>query len=208
MEQVLDVYLRPYDPDNPVVCTDEASKQLIADIREPLPPAPGEIQKEDSHYERHGTSNLFIAFEPLAGRRDITVTDRRTKIDWANYVKKIADEMYPYVHKVTLVCDQLNTHTIASLYEAFPAPEAHRLANKIQIVHTPKHGSWLNMAEIEFSALARQCLHRRITDKSLLTHEIGAWTANRNRSTVVARWRFTTTDARIKLASLYPKHLP
>jgi hypothetical protein len=207
MEQVIDVYLRPYDPDNPVVCTDEASKQLIGDVREPLPPAPGEIQKEDSHYERQGTCNLFIAFEPLAGRRDITVTDRRTKIDWATYVKKIVDEMYPHAHRVTLVCDQLNTHNISSLYEAFPAQEAHRLANKIEIVHTPKHGSWLNMAEIEFSALARQCLNRRIPDKPALTRETTAWTTNRNRSNVGARWQFTTADARIKLASLYPKPL-
>ena len=201
------MYHRPYDPDNPVVCTDEASKQLLDHVIQPLPPAVGKVEKEDSHYERHGTCNLFIAFEPLVGRRDITVTDRRTKCDWANYVKTILEEMYPFAHCVTLVCDNLNTHSIASLYEAFTPDEAHRLARKLEIIHTPKHGSWLNMAEIEFSVLARQCLNRRIPDKSILISETKAWQAARNRGNTSAKWRFTTNDARIKLASLYPRPL-
>lgn len=207
MELVLDVYQRPYDPSHPFVCTDEASKQLIDDVLAPLPVKPGQVAKEDCNYERHGTCNLFIAFEPARGQRDVTVTDRRTKCDWANYVKKIVDELYPQAVCVTLVCDQLNTHTIASLYEAFTPEEAHRLARKLEIVHTPKHGSWLNMAEIEFSALARQCLHRRIADKPALTREVSAWTDERNLASTTVHWRFTTADARIKLASLYPKPL-
>jgi len=158
MEVVLDVYQRPYDPKHPVVCMDEASKQLLADVFEPLPAKPGHMAKEDSNYERHGTCNLFVAFEPMCGWRDVTVTDRRTKCDWADYVKQIVDEMYSDAERITLVCDQLNTHTLASLYEAFEPQEAHRLARKLEIIHTPKHGSWLNMAEIEFSALTRQCL--------------------------------------------------
>jgi DDE superfamily endonuclease len=207
MELVLDAYQRPYDPSRPVVCTDESSKQLIDDVVAPLPVKPSQVQKEDCNYERNGTSNLFIAFEPACGQRDVTVTDRRTKCDWAHYVKKIVDEMYPQAACVTLVCDQLNTHTIASLYEAFTPDEAHRLARKLEIVHTPKHGSWLNMAEIEFSALARQCLNRRIPDKLVLTREVTAWTTARNLANTTVRWRFTAADARIKLASLYPKPL-
>jgi hypothetical protein len=207
MELVLDVYQRPYDPDHPVVCTDEASKQLIDDVINPLPIAPGKVEKEDSHYERNGTCNIFIAFEPMCGRRDVTITDRRTKCDWASYVKKVVDEMYPYAERVTLVCDNLNTHTIGSLYEAFTPDEAHRLARKIEIIHTPKHGSWLNMAEIELSVLARQCLNRRIPDKSELIQETAVWTADRNCAQTAAHWRLTTADARIKLASLYPKPL-
>ena len=208
MELVLDVYQRPYDSSHPVVCTDESNKQLIDDVIAPLPMKPDQVKKEDCHYERLGTANLFVAFEPACGQRDVTVTDRRTSCDWANYVKKIVDEMYPHAQCVTLVCDQLNTHTIASLYEAFPPDEAHRLARKLEIIHTPKHGSWLNMAEIEFSALARQCLNRRIPDKPFLTREVAAWTLARNHATTSVNWRFTTADARVKLASLYPKSLP
>jgi hypothetical protein len=207
MELVLDVYQQPYDPKHPVVCMDEASKQLIDDVLAPLPVGPGQIPKEDSNYERHGTCNLFVAFEPMRGRRDVTVTDRRTKCDWADYVKKIVDEMYADAERVTLVCDQLNTHAIASLYEAFEPREAHRLARKLEIIHTPKHGSWLNMAEIEFSALARQCLDQRIPDKDALIHRTTAWMRKRNQAGTSVKWRFTTPDARTKLASLYPKSL-
>lgn len=207
MEVVLDVYQRPYDARRPVVCMDEASKQLLAEVFEPLPVKPGHVAKEDSNYERHGTCNLFVAFEPMRGQRDVTVTDRRTKCDWAEYVRKIADERYPDAECITLVCDQLNTHTLASLYEAFTPQEAHRLARKLEIVHTPKHGSWLNMAEIEFSALARQCLDQRIPDKDALTRLTTAWMDNRNQAASSVVWRFTTEDARVKLASLYPKSL-
>jgi hypothetical protein len=208
MEVVLDVYQRPYDAMHPVVCMDEASKQLIADVLEPLPVQPGQVAKQDSNYERHGTCNLFMAFEPMRGQRDVTVTDRRTKCDWAHYVKKIVDEMYLDVEQITLVCDQLNTHTLASLYEAFAPEEAHRIARKLEIVHTPKHGSWLNMAEIEFSALARQCLDHRIPDQDMLIRHVSAWMQERNQAGTSVKWRFTTPDARTKLASLYPKSLP
>ena len=205
MELVLDVYQRPYDPRHPVVCMDESSKQLIDDVIAPLPMKPGQAKKEDCNYERHGTCNLFVAFEPARGWRDVTVTDRRTKCDWASYVKKVVDELYPDAECVTLVCDQLNTHTIASLYEAFTPEEAHRLARKLEIVHTPKHGSWLNMAEIEFSALDRQCVNRRIADTYTLARHTTAWADERNGAHTAIHWRFTTADARIKLASLYPK---
>ena len=207
MELVLDVCELAYDPSHPVVCMDEASKQLIDDVVSPLPVKPHDPAKEDCNYERQGACNLFVAFEPLRGQRDVTVTDRRAKCDWAAYVKKIVDKLYPQAKCITLVCDQLNTHTLAALYEAFAPDEAHRLARKIKIVHTPKHGSWLNMAEIEFSALSRQCLNRRIPDKPTLTHHVTAWAADRNDAGVVAHWQFTTPDARIKLASLYPKLL-
>lgn len=207
MELVLDVYQRPYDPRHPVVCMDEASKQMIADVIAPLPVKPRQVAKEDSNYERNGTCNLFLAFEPMRGQRDVTVTDRRTKHDWAGYAKTIVDEMYPDAECVTLVCDQLNTHTIASLYEAFKPEEAHRIARKLEIIHTPKHGSWLNMAEIEFSALAHQCLNQRIPNKPALIGHTAAWMRDRNQAATTVHWRFTTSDARIKLASLYPKIL-
>jgi hypothetical protein len=205
MELVLDVYQRPYDPAHPVVCMDESSKQLVSDVVAPLPTQPGQIKKEDCNYVRQGTCNLFITFEPAAGKRDISVTDRRAKFDWAAYAKKIVDDLYPEAERVTLVCDQLNTHAISSLYATFPAAEAHRIARKLEIVHTPKHGSWLNMAEIEFSALARQCLERRFDDRDQLERQVAAWTRNRNDASTSVTWRFTTADARIKLASLYPK---
>lgn len=207
MELVLDVYQRPYDPKHPVVCMDEASKQLIDDVIELMPMKPGQVTKEDSTYERHGTCNLFIAFEPMRGQRDVTVTDRRTKHDWANYAKKIVDELHPDAECVTLGCDQLNTHTIASLYEAFEPEQAHRIARKLEIIHTPKHGSWLNMAEIEFSALAHQCLNQRIPDKSALIGHTDAWMQDRNAASTTVHWRFTAPDARLKLASLYPRFL-
>jgi hypothetical protein len=208
MEVVLDVYQRPYDPLYPTVCMDESNKQLIEDVQSPLPLKAGQPEREDSNYVRHGTANLFLAFEPARGYRDVTVREHRKRDDWAGYVRKIVDELYPTAQRITLVCDQLNTHTIASLYEAFPAEEAHRLARKLEIVHTPKHGSWLNMAEIEFSALSRQCLDRRIASHKVLAREVAAWAKARNKAGTTVHWRFTTGNARDKLASLYPKFLP
>jgi hypothetical protein len=207
MEQVLDVYQRPYDPRYPVICMDESNKQLIGDVQPPLLLKPGRAKKEDCNYERHGTGNVFIAFEPTRGQRAVSVTQRRTHTDWAAQVKQIVDEWYPTAERITLVCDQLNTHTLASLYETFAPEEAHRLARKLELVHTPKHGSWLNMAEIELSALSRQCLDRRIADLTLLAREVAAWAQERNAHSTTVHWRFTTADARIKLASLYPKLL-
>jgi hypothetical protein len=208
MEQVLDVYQRPYDPRFPVICMDESNKQLIGDVQPPLPLKPGQAQKVDCNYERHGTGNLFIAFEPACGQRDVQVTEHRTRQDWAHYIKHVVDDVCRAAERITLVCDQLNTHSLASLYETFPPEEAHRLARKLELIHTPKHGSWLNMAEIEFSALSRQCLDRRIADIALLTREVAAWVKDRNQHATTVHWRFTTADARIKLASLYPQALP
>jgi hypothetical protein len=205
MEQVLDEYQRPYDPRFPSVCMDESSKQLIADVQDPLPLQPGQVERQDCNYQRLGVGNLFVAFEPARGQRDVTVTSKRGKAEWAAYVKKIVDELYPQAEVITLVCDQLNTHSLSSLYATFPAPEAHRIACKLRIVHTPKHGSWLNMAEIEFSALSRQCTDRRFDSLEHLQREVAAWTLARNTATTTVHWRFTTDDARIKLASLYPK---
>ena len=207
MEQVLDVYQRPYDPRFPVICMDESHKQLIGDVRPPLPVQAGQVTREDCNYERHGTGNLFIAFEPACGQRHVAVTERRTQRDWAHFIRSIVDELYPTAECVTLVCDQLNTHCLASLYETFTPDEAHRLARKLEIVHTPKHGSWLNMAEIELSALSRQCLDRRIADLVLLAREVAAWEQERNAHATTVHWQFTTADARVKLASLYPKFL-
>jgi hypothetical protein len=208
MEQVLDVYQRPYDPRFPVICMDESNKQLIGEGQSPLPMQPGQAKRQDCNYERHGTGNLFIAFEPARGQRAVTVTKRRTRQDWAQFIQSLIDELYPRAERVTLVCDQLNTHHLASLYETFTPEEAHRLARKLEIVHTPKHGSWLNMAEIEFSALSRQCLDRRITDLGMLAAEVTAWAQERNQHATTVHWRFTTADARAKLTSLYPKFLP
>jgi hypothetical protein len=187
---------------------DESNKQLIGDVQPPLPMQPGQAQKEDCNYERHGTGNLFIAFEPARGQRHVAVTERRTQQDWAHFIQSIVDEFCPAAERITLVCDQLNTHHLASLYETFAPEEAHRLACKLEVVHTPKHGSWLNMAEIELSALSRQCLNRRIADRVMLAREVAAWTQDRNEHATTVQWRFTTADARVKLASLYPKFLP
>ncbi len=208
MEQVLDVYQRPYDPHCPVICMDESNKQLIGDVQPPVPEKPGQVKKEDCNYERHGTGNLFIAFEPACGQRHVAVTERRTQQDWAHFLQSLVDEVCPAAERITLVCDQLNTHHLASLYETFTPEEAHRLARKLELVHTPKHGSWLNMAEIELSALSRQCLNRRITDLVTLADEVTAWAQERNQHATTVQWRFTTADARVKLASLYPKSLP
>jgi len=203
MEDVLEVYHRPYDPRRPVVCVDEASKQLIAEVRDPLPPKPGQVAKYDSEYERRGTANLFMAVEPLAGKRSVQVTDRRTKIDWARFVHLLLITIYPEA-VVVMVMDNLNTHSIGSLYEAFDAETARKLAARLEIHHTPKHGSWLNMAETELSVLSRQCLERRIDSKEVLASEVAAWEQSRNAHQAKINWQFTTADARIKLKRLYP----
>jgi len=205
MEEVLDVYAQPYDAQHPLVCMDETSKQLLGDVREPLPLEPGQPVRFDSEYERHGVNNLFLAFAPLSAWRHVTVTDRRTRLDWAQFVKDLVDVQFPTAASITLVMDNLNTHTTASLYEAFEPAEALRIARKLHIHYTPKHGSWLNMAEIEFSALSRQCLNRRITDTDTLKREVNAWVTERNTHRTSVNWRFTTDDARIKLKHLYPK---
>ena len=210
MEDVLDVYHRPYDPKRPQVCMDEKSKELHSEVREPHPCRAAEGDKRgtprrtDSEYKRNGTANLFIWFEPLTGRRRISVTERRTKADWAREVQRLVEVDYADADLVVLVMDNLNTHTIGSLYEAFPAKQAHRIASRLEIHYTPKHGSWLNMAEIELSVLGRQCLNRRIPDKDTLTREVGAWVADRNGKGAKMDWRFTTDDAHIKLKHLYP----
>lgn len=204
MEDVLEVYHRPYDPQRPVVCLDECSKQLIGEVRPPLPPRPGQVAKYDSEYERRGTANMFMAIEPLAGKRTVQVTDRRTRIDWAQFIRFLLLSLYPEAAVVVLVMDNLNTHNIASLYEAFDPATARALASRLEIHYTPKHGSWLNMAETELSILSRQCLDRRIDAQETLRQEIAAWERERNQNGAKIDWRFTTTDARIKLKRLYP----
>ncbi len=206
MEDVLEVYHRPSDPDRPVVCMDECSKQLIAEIRDPLPPRPGDIAKYDSEYERRGTANIFLAIEPLAGQRTVRVTDQRKRTDWAVFIRHLLLTVYATAEVVVLVMDNLNTHGIASLYEAFDPATARALASRLEIHYTPKHGSWLNMAETELSVLSRQCLDRRIECKELLTQEIAAWESDRNAACTTINWRFTTADARIKLRRLYPSY--
>jgi hypothetical protein len=204
MEDVLDVYTRPYDPKHPQVCLDETSRQLLADITPPQPMAPGVLAKADYEYERRGVVNLFMVCEPLRGWREVTVSDRRTRIDWAQCIKELIDVHYPDAEKIVLVQDNLNTHTPASLYEAFPPAEAKRLADKLELHYTPKHGSWLNMAEIELGILAGQCLDRRLPDRETLEQEVAAWITRRNTAIKAIDWRFTTDDARIKLDHLYP----
>ena len=204
MEDVLDVYHRPYDPQRPVVCMDECSKQLIGEVREPLPPKPGQVAKYDSEYERKGTANVFMAVEPLAGQRTTQVTERRTRVDWARFVQMLLMTVYPLAEKIVLVMDNLNTHGIASLYEAFRPGVARALAARLEIHYTPKHGSWLNMAETELSILSRQCLDRRLDDRNLMAREVAVWEATRNAAGVGIDWQFKTTDARIKLKRLYP----
>jgi hypothetical protein len=204
MEEVLEVYKRQQAPARPVVCLDESSKQLVGEIRTPLPPAPGLPARYDCEYVRNGTANLFVAFEPLAGWRRVGVTDARRRVDWAWFVKGLLDGRYKDAERVVLVMDQLNTHSAASLYEAFPPEEARRLAARLEIHHTPKHGSWLNMAEIELSVLGRQCLAERAEDKATLAAQVGAWQKARNHRHCKVDWRFTTADARIKLKRLYP----
>lgn len=204
MEDVLDVYHRPYDADYPVVGMDEASKQLVGEVRTPLPVRPGQIAKYDSEYRREGTANMFLAVEPLAGFRTVQVTERRTRQDWAKFIRYLLEEVYSSAKKVVLVMDNLNTHTIGSLYETFNAPTARALAERLEIHYTPKHGSWLNMAETELSVLGRQCLDRRIDDRGEMSREIAAWETHRNEAQSPIHWQFTTADARIKLKRLYP----
>ncbi len=204
MEDVLDLYHEPYDPQCPTVCFDETSKQLVAETRPPRPAAPGRIAQYDYEYERNGVRNLFLFFEPLAGWRHIEVTERRTKLDWAHCMKELVDEFYPNAERIRVVMDNLNTHNPAALYEAFGPEEARRLLNKLELHYTPKHGSWLNMAEIEFSALFRQCLDRRIPDAETLASEVAVWETDRNSGQTTVSWRFTTDDARVKPSQLYP----
>jgi len=205
MENVLEVYQRPYDVDFPVVCMDETSKQLVAETRQPLPPLPGEPARYDYEYERHGTANLFLFTEPLGGWRHVSVTDRHTRLDWALQVRELLEVHYPNAKRVTLVCDNLNIHGFASLYEAFPPQEARRLMARLELVHTPKHGSWLNIAEIELNVLTRQCFCRMIGDAAVLREQVAAWETQRNAKQKGVDWQFTTADARIKLKRLYPK---
>lgn len=204
MEDVLDLYTRPYHPAYPVVCLDETSKQLVAETRTPLPTQPGQPERVDYEYERCGTANLFMTFAPLTGQRHVIVTERRTAVDFATVVREVLEVRYPHAERVVLVMDNLNTHRPAALYEAFAPTVARRLVERLEIHHTPKHGSWLNMAEIELSVLSRQCLDRRIPDASTLTSEVAVWEQARNAGARPVDWRFTTPDARIKLKRLYP----
>lgn len=204
MEDVLEVYTRPYDPRRPQVCLDETSRQLLREVRPPRPPAPGQPARYDAEYAREGVANFFLACEPLRGWREVWVSDQRTRSDWAHCVKNLIDVQYPDADVLVLVLDQLNTHSPASLYEAFPPAEAKRLAAKLEIHYTPKHGSWLDIAEIELSILQRQCLDRRLPDRATVEREVAAWVADRNASEHRIDWRFTTDDARIKLRHLYP----
>lgn len=204
MEDVLEVYHRPPDPEYPVVCVDETSKQLISETRVPIKAKPGQPARHDYEYERNGTANLFMMFAPLQGWRHVEVTDRHTAVDFAHMLRDLSDIHFPSAKKIVLMEDNLNTHKPASLYEAFPAAEARRLVERFEWHYTPKHGSWLNMAESELSVLSGQCLDRRIPDKQTLTEEIVAWEDSRNKKHVKADWQFTTADARVKLKRLYP----
>ena len=207
MEDVLEVYGRPYDPSQPVVCMDESTKQLLEEVRLPIAGRPGAVERYDFEYRRNGVATLFAAFEPLAGWRHVEVTEQRTRQDFARFVKDLLDQQYPKAKRVVLIMDNLNTHSGASLYETFAPAEALRLLSRLEIHHTPKHGSWLNMAEGEFSILQRQCLNRRIATAELLKQEVAAWESQRNQSKIGANWKFTTADARIKLRRLYPSFI-
>ena len=208
MEDVLDVYQRPFDEKRPLVCLDEASKQLLSDERTALPMAAGQPTRQDSEYRRNGTASLFMVYEPLAGKRHVHVTDQRTCQDFARVIAHLVDVLHPDADKIVLVMDNLNTHTPASLYRAFAPAEAKRLADRLEVHYTPRHGSWLNMAEIELSVLARQCLAERMNDKENLQRQATAWQQRRNDCGIKTDWRFTTQDARIKLKRLYPTILP
>jgi hypothetical protein len=204
MEDVLDVYQEPYDEQCPVVCFDETNKQLIAETRPPLPAQPGQVARYDTEYQRNGTRNVFMFFEPLAGFRQVQVTAQRTIPDFAECMRLLSDELYPEAERIRVVLDNLNTHKPASLYATFPPEEANRILKRLEFHYTPKHGSWLNMAEIEFSVFSRQCLDRRIPDELTLKTEIAALEAERNAVGATVRWRFTSPDARVKLKRLYP----
>ena len=206
MEDVLDVYHQPHDPACPVVCVDETSKQLIAETRVPIAAKPGRTARFDYEYQRNGTPNLFMMFAPLEGWRHVKVTDRHAAVDFAQVLKELSDTHFPKARKIALVQDNLSTHKPASLYEAFPAAEARRLVERFEWHYTPKHGSWLNMAESELGILSSQCLDRRIPDKQALIEEVAAWQADRNKNHTRADWQFTTPDARVKLKRLYPHY--
>jgi len=201
----LDLYTRPVDPKYPLVCMDEVPKQLLSNIREPIPAQPGQPERIDYEYQRKGTANLFMFFEPFLGQRYIQVTDTRTRSDWAEAMRVLSDEIHPEAEKIIVVLDNLNTHTPAAFYLVFDPDEARRLVQRFEFHFTPKHGSWLNMAEIELSALSRQCLKQRISDQENLKYEVQAWMNERNSKVVKVDWRFSTADARMKLKYLYPK---
>lgn len=205
MEDVLEVYHRPYDPSRPVVCLDEQPKALRGTPRAGLPVRPGRAARQDYEYERHGSCNLFLCLEPLAGKRQVSVTERRTALDFANQLRLLSDELYREAEKIVLVLDNLNTHTAASLYARFAPAEARRLASRFEWHYTPEHGSWLNMAECELSALSRQCLARRMPSIEEVRREVAAWQGRREQAKATIRWQFTTADARIKLRRLYPE---
>ena len=205
MEDVIDVYELPYDPMYPVVCMDEKPYQLLDDVRQPLSVRPGDNQKTDSEYKRNGTCSIFAFVEPLGGRHHVSVHEHRTEIDWAMEIKYLSDEMFPDAKKIILVMDNLNTHKAASLYKAFPPSEARRIIKRLEIHYTPKHGSWLDMAEIELNVMTRQCLSRRIENIAKLREELAAWEVERNTVAAKVNWQFRTADARVKLSSLYPR---
>jgi hypothetical protein len=205
MEDVLETYRRPRDPERPLVCLDETSKQLIAETRAPIPTKPGQPARHDYEYERNGVANLFMMFAPLEGWRRVEVTDRHAAVDYAKVLRDLSDVHFPAAEKIVLVQDNLSTHTPASLYAAFPAPEARRLVNRFEWHYTPKHGSWLDMAESELAVLTTQCLSRRIPDRQTLETEVAAWERHRNKHHARADWQFTTENARTKLKSLYPQ---
>ena len=205
MEDLLTLYTQPEDPQRPLVCMDEVPKQLISDVRDPLPAQPEQPLRVDYEYKRNGVANLFMFFEPFQGQRHVKVTDTRTRLDWAKAMRELSDEIHPEAEKIIVVLDNLNTHTPAAFYLAFEPDEARRLVDRFEFHFTPKHGSWLNMAEIELSVLSRQCIRRRIPDEQTLRHQVRAWVTDRNSKFVKVDWRFSTADARIKLKSLYPK---
>jgi len=205
MEDVLEVYKRPYDEKRPVVCLDETNRQLIGETREPRPSQPGQAALYDYEYARNGVANLFMMFEPLAGGREVMVTERRTQKDFARCLRYLAEELYPHADKIVVVMDNLNTHSLASLYAAFEPETALRIAQRFEIHYTPKHGSWLNMAELEIGVMSRQCLARRIPSIEKMASEVQAWVTQRNNRKSTVRWQFTTADARIKLQHLYPR---
>jgi hypothetical protein len=205
MEDILEVYHLPFNELRPVVCFDESTKQLVGEVRDPIPCKPGQVMRIDDEYERKGVASILLEVEPLAGKRHINITETRTRIDFATHIKDMLDNRYPEAEKVILVMDNLNTHDIASLYTAFPASEALRLAKRLEIHHTPKHGSWLNMAEIELSAVKGQCLNRRISDIDILRREVELWQEDRNNKTSKINWQFRTAEASIKHKRLYPQ---
>ncbi len=204
MEDILDIYKKPYNPRFPVICMDESNKAHEKSPLKNIPVKPGQIERFDTHYERNGISNIFLSFEPLTGKRWVNIFDRRTRLDWAKHIQELVEKHYADAEKIILIVDNLNIHTGASLYELLEPEHAKKVLDKLEIHYTPKHGSWLNMAEIEFSHLSRQCLKRRLENKEAIENEVNAWVNERNKSSKVVKWQFTTTDARIKLKKLYP----